>query len=147
MRIKMPLQKIFTVKSYIGLYEPRILEFVFHSLYVRARSALRLQAKQLILLLVCAVSSWNLVTGSWFIILVYFLNIMILVRNRKITALVFHFRAIRKHIQSDFWNTIENNKMHKSIGFLSQLNWCSIKFKKTCCYYLSAFVSVELKSA
>lgn len=115
------MQKIFTVKSYIGPYEPRILEFVFHSLYVRARWALRLQTKQLILLLVWAVSSWNLVTGSRFIILVYLLNIMILVRNRKITAFVFHFRGIRKHIQLDFWNTTENNKMRKSIGFLSQL--------------------------
>ena len=147
MRIKVPMQKIFTVKSFIGLNEPRILGFVFHSLYVRARSALWLQTKQLILLLVWAVSSWNLVTGSRLIILVYFLNIMSLVRNRKITAFVFYFRAIWKHIQLDFWNTIEKNKMHKSIGFLSQLNWCSIKFKKTCCYYLSTFVSVELKPA
>ena len=29
------MQKIFTVKSYIGLHEPCILEFVFYSLYVR----------------------------------------------------------------------------------------------------------------
>ena len=42
------MQKIFTVESYIGLYEPRILEFAFHSLYAQARSALRLQTRQLI---------------------------------------------------------------------------------------------------
>ena len=42
-------QKIFIVKSYlknIKLYEPRILEFIFNSLFVRARLALRHQTKQ-----------------------------------------------------------------------------------------------------
>ena len=35
------------------------------------------------------------------IILVHVLNIIMLGRNRKITAFVFHFRAIQKYIQLD----------------------------------------------
>ena len=71
-------QTIFIVKSYlknIKLYEPRILEFVFNSFYVRARLALRLQAKQWFYIdFVSGISNIfsKLSYSSRFIILVYF---------------------------------------------------------------------------
>ena len=77
MRIKMPKRSVI-VKSYlkhIKLYEPRILEFVFNSLYVRARLALRLQAKQWFYIdFVSGISNIfsKLSYSSRFIILVYF---------------------------------------------------------------------------
>ena len=61
--------------KHIGLCEPRILEFEFNSLYVRARLALRLQAKQWFYIdFVSGISNIfsKLSYSSRFIILVYF---------------------------------------------------------------------------